>query len=316
MYSLRQVRKGVKRGLENPSYFAREANRIFHRQLGSWEYNLNGVDIVKEDWDTLVILDACRYDTFASRHQLEGVLESRESSGSHTVEFLQANFADGRFPDTVYVTASPQLYRNADWLNASFHSVINVWREAGWNDDYGTVLPETTTDYALDAHEAYPNKRHIVHYLQPHYPFVGSESALDARQFGNGEHEGDIWEQLMRGTTDLDSEQIWRAYEQNLDLVLDAVEPLVSSIEGRTVITADHGNMIGERATPIPIHEWGHPPGLYTEELVTVPWLVSESGSRRCVVAGESDSAERGDSADETIEEATVEDRLQDLGYV
>ena len=66
--------------------------------------------------------------------------------------------------------------------------------------------------------------------------------------------------------------------------------------------------MVGERAFPIPIREWGHPRGIYTNGLVTVPWLVSENGERCEITAG--------DSADsESVDEDVVADRLRDLGY-
>jgi hypothetical protein len=309
MYTFGQIRRGVSRGADSPSYFARELNRNYHRRLGRWDYNRNGVDVMAEDWDTLLILDACRYDLFAAQHDLPGRLEHRESRGSHTVEFLEGNFTDGEFADTVYVSASPQLHRNMDRLDVSFHSVVDVWREDGWDDEYGTVLPETATEYALRAHDRYPNKRLIVHYLQPHYPFIGSSSALNTRRFGQAENELDIWNHMMRNGHDRPPERIWEAYGRNLDLVLEATEPLLSSLDGKTVVTADHGNMIGDRSYPIPIREWGHPVGIYTEQLVKVPWHVYESGPRRRIVAEEAES-----SADE-VEGTAVERRLRDLGY-
>ena len=310
MYSLRQIRKGISMGLDSPSYFGRELNRLYYRRLGGRSCNTSGARIMDEDWDTLVILDACRYDTFASRHRLPGRLEERESRGSHTVEFLEGNFANGRFEDTVYVTATPQLYRKRDRLHAGFHSVRHVWREENWNDEYGTVLPETMTEHALNVHEAYPNKRIIVHYLQPHDPFIDSAPELNPRRFGVDEGGPDIWGHLMRDDIDVEPDRVRRAYEHNLDLVLDALEPLLSTVQGKIIVTSDHGNMFGERARPVPVREWGHPPGIYTEQLVRVPWLVYESGPRRTI---EDDDAE---STGADVGSEAVDDRLRDLGYV
>jgi hypothetical protein len=67
--------------------------------------------------------------------------------------------------------------------------------------------------------------------------------------------------------------------------------------------------MVGERAFPLPIREWGHPRGIYTEQLVKVPWLVSQNGPRRTVVAG------TAESATSDVDEETVADRLRNLGY-
>lgn len=310
MYSLGELRRGIARGLKNPSYFARELNHLYYSRLGYCEYNPDGVDLMEADWDTLVILDACRYDSFAARHNLPGRLERRESRGSHTTEFLKANFDEGQYSDTVYVTASPQLHRNRDELDASFHSVVHAWRETDWDDEYGTVLPSTMTKRALEAHERYPKKRIIVHYLQPHYPFIGASAELNTRQFGQSEDTLDIWGNLMRGNLDVSPERIRRAYEENLDIVLEAIEPLLSDLDGRIVVSSDHGNIFGSRARPIPIREWGHPPGIYLPELVEVPWLTYDAGPRRTIVEGEIQAKP------EKVEEETIENRLQELGYV
>lgn len=60
-----------------------------------------------EDWDNLVLLDACRYDQFERLNTISGVLENRISQGSSTFEFLTENIAGKKSHDTVYVTSNP-----------------------------------------------------------------------------------------------------------------------------------------------------------------------------------------------------------------
>lgn len=298
------------RAVRNPVLFARQANRLYHRRLNRRQYNHDGVDIFAEDWDTLVILDACRYDMFEQYADLPGRLESRISRGSATTEFLHANFGGRDLRDTVYVTANPQLYRNREAIDTRLHDVVDLWREDGWNDDHGTVLPETVTQFALDAASDHPRKRLIVHYVQPHYPFIDSGTDFDKRHLAanankNGEN---VWGQLITGALDSDPEDIWPPYVANLERTLPHVRELLETIEGRTVVTADHGNMLGERSFPLPIIEWGHPRGTYTEQLVRVPWLISENGPRRRVEMGTA-------ATDETADEGIVRERLRELGY-
>jgi hypothetical protein len=69
--------------------------------------------------------------------------------------------------------------------------------------------------------------------------------------------------------------------------------------------------MFGEQSFPIPIREWGHPPGTYTDQLVTVPWLVYENGQREIEREPTSENAGDPDEAG-----SDVEDRLRQLGYV
>lgn len=308
MYSIPQIVRGLNRGVSNPAYFGRELNRIFHRRFYRREFNTAGVDVMAEDWDTLVILDACRYDMFAEVHDLPGKLERRQSRASHTHEFLRAN-VDGRdLQDTVYVTASPQLYRWRHQIDAQFHAVINVWRDDGWDEQYATVLPETMGEYVRRAADEYPRKRLIAHFLQPHYPFIRSGQELNTGRLRHGDGT-DLWGELMTGDTKISADTLWEAIRDNLDAVLPTVRSLLEYIDGRTVVTSDHGNMTGERAWPVPIREWGHPPSVYTDQLLTVPWLIHESGERREIVY------EAVDERQEDIDDTIVEQRLEHLGY-
>ncbi|WP_411966225.1 hypothetical protein [Haloferax sp. YSMS24] len=310
MYSLSQIRTGLKSGRSNPAIFGRELNRLYYSRLDRRSFNHDGVDVLAEDWDNLLILDACRYDMFEEQNTLPGRLEKRISRGSHTVEFLKGNFTGRDLTDTVYVTASPQLFARRDELDATFHDVVNVWIEEGWDQSIGTVLPETMTRRAIEVSEQYPDKRLIVHYLQPHYPFINAPELNVRSPFEDAGKKADIWGELMEKKRTIAPEAIWAAYRDNLDIALAAVEELMDTLPGRTVVTSDHGNMIGERAAPIPIREWGHPPGIHTKELVTVPWLVYDNGRRKEIVAGE--SVETNDAVSSDV----VSDRLENLGYV
>ena len=296
------------------------------RELNRWYYRLRGdpggVDFFAEDWDNLLILDACRYDSFAERHDLPGTLEARYSRASATSELLYDYFDGERLLDTVYVTANPQLYRRRDEIDVQFHDVVHVWKDEGWDEAFKTVRPETVADAAERALERHPDKRLLVHFIQPHFPFIGETGRrhldLDALDFGDG---------VINGEMGVSGDVVRRAYEENLDLVLPSVERLLYSLGGRSVVTADHGELLGERAFPIPMREYGHPAGIRAEALNKVPWHVYQQGPRRDVVAEPPDATARGNAANgergpgdpqSTGAEpsaAVVEERLRDLGY-
>lgn len=305
MYSLSQIR----RGLAAPGFLGRELNRLYHRRLYTRPYNTAGVSIFDEDWDNLIILDACRYDMFAEQSTLDGDLQHRQSRGSSTVEFLRANF-DGRdLRDTVYVTANPQLYRNRDTIETDLHAVIDVWEKDGWDEEHKTVLPETMVEYVREATLEYPDKRVVSHFIQPHYPFLYDESVFDDSQAFLRPEDAGSWDQVLAGKISVTEESLWKAYRATLDRALAAVEELLETVAGKTVVTADHGNMVGERARPVPIRDWGHPHGIYTEQLVKVPWLVIEDGTRREITAEKTETNHQG------VDDTVVEDRLETLGY-
>lgn len=278
-----------------------DLNRLYYRHLLTRRFNNSGVDIFTQEWDTLVILDACRYDLFSKYNNLPGRLEKRESKASATLEFFMANFAGRRLHDTVYVTATPQFFRHREQLRTEFHDVFNIWKndENLWKDR--TPLPETTTEFALRAYEAYPDKRLIVHYTQPHHPFIAHEGELPL--------DGSMWNALREGRVRVSTGELWEAYGKNLSRALPHVKELMDVVDGRTIVTSDHGNMLGERGFPIPIKVWGHPHSIYQGSLVEIPWLIYDRGDRREVTA----SLPKWTL--DQIDNSEVSDRLRDLGY-
>ena len=86
------------------------------------------------------------------------------------------------------------------------------------------------------------------------------------------------------------------------------MDDLAAAVDGRLVVTSDHGNMLGERTWPIPLRVYGHPTGVRNGELVEVPWAVRESDDRREITEG-------AVGATSESEEGIVSKRLEHLGY-
>jgi hypothetical protein len=293
--------------------------RITHRLIGGAHSIYPGygdaVHVMEADWDNLLVLDACRYDLFEEAVDLDRFDEYRrvQSLGSATPEWTRKNFAGRSFGDTVYVSGNPQTTKHAP---DSFHELVAVWREA-FDEEYRTVMPGDVADGVREASAAFPDKRLIGHFMQPHRPFVGSDDLYfggmydpdsivddDSDVIDGRTGPRDPWMALEEGETTLD--RLWTAYRENLDLVMEEVWSLVNDLDGRTVITSDHGNLIGERGWPVPLKLYGHPTNVRLDGLVTVPWAVID-GERRTVT----DEGTTIDQADMD----TVENRLSDLGY-
>ncbi|WP_266075065.1 hypothetical protein [Haladaptatus caseinilyticus] len=311
-YSLQNAR----RVLENPELLRGETRRLRKDALKANAYvsrllnTDDRVDVMAEDWDNLVILDACRYDMFAARATIGDRVTSKLSPGSESWEFMQESFVGGEYHDTVYVTSNPHAYKLPD---GTFHAVINLL-DSHWDDKFRTVMPETMVEQTIAAFEKYPDKRIITHFMQPHFPFIGEKG----REFGHAgiemqldsdEHsdEPHPWNALQFGETDKESEII-EAYVENLNVTLPHVERLLDELPGKSVITADHGNLIGERTYPIPMRTFGHPGGLHKRELIEVPWAEIDSDERRKI------TAESPETREEMTDEV-IEDRLRNLGY-
>ena len=255
------------------------------------------LDVMDEDWDTLLIADACRYDYFEQESELPGTLESRHSPASMSYGFIQKNFIGGEFHDTVYVTANPFA---AELPENTFYDVVGLVDEYHENQA-GTVPPETVREKTLEAHSDYPNKRIIAHFMQPHEPFLsdfGRKLSKNLRWVGNQYH--------LSKEQSIDDLQ--RAYRENVNIILNEIEILIQEINGKIIVSADHGEMLGERLYPIPIRGFEHPESIYTEELLKVPWLIIEQ-DRRTIIS------ESPTSTGEIASEAAKE-RLEKLGYV
>lgn len=257
------------------------------------------------DWDSLVILDACRYDTFLKYNPFEEPVKKVQSNASHTVGFLSRNLT-GDQSDTVYVTASPQVTK----VKSRFHDVVHVWQDH-WDDEQRTVLPESVTTAALEANQRYPDKRLVIHYMQPHYPFIGptGEDLGAHATFTGGLRQREhlsVWELLSSGA--IDRSTVITAYEENLDMVFDDVVELTEQLNGKTIVTSDHGNLFGERVSPLPINIYGHPPNIPAENLITIPMIELPHSERRGI--------QSSTSVTSTSDDEDVESRLEDLGYI
>lgn len=274
----------------------------------------SGELVIDKDWDNLIILDACRFDVFEARyreHDLDGDLSELQSAASQSWEFMEKNFVGRELHDTVYVSANPYTPGLEEGIFHALHILLDKWDE-----DWQTVLPETMVQEARKASEAYPNKRLIIHFMQPHYPFIGETGkAINHRGYAGGDSvdssEPGIWSLLQwghKGYENVDEETVWKAYEENVNIAIEAAKELASTLTGKTVISSDHGVLIGERMTPIPAKGYGHKAGLRDSKVTEVPWFEFSNDNRKDI---QSDPPEIHTDVDSNI----VEDRLEAFGY-
>ncbi|WP_155118189.1 hypothetical protein [Halorubrum sp. T3] len=272
----------------------------------------DALHILEEQWSTLIILDACRADLFESTNEAGaiGKPDITQSVGSSTPEWLQRTFGSSH-GDIVYVSGNPMVTRHK---SSSFHSLIEAWK-GGYDPEESVVRPEAVTEAALDAREQFPNKRLIVHYMQPHYPFVGhselnyadyefEDVGLDSAKESQGS-VGSVWTALERGM--VDKESVWEGYKDNLRVVIPEVKKLISKIDDDLIITSDHGNSLGERSWPIPLRTYGHPDNLRLSSLIDVPLIQIDGVSRN--IKDDGTNPVNHDSE-------KLRDRLADLGYL
>lgn len=281
-------------------------NSIFKLKYGF------GTDVMSEDWDTLVLLDACRHDDFKQINDIPGDLQSRISKGVDSAEFIRKNFVGNDFHDTVYVTANPHVNSIP---NNTFHKIISDPLK-NWDTELQCVPPEAVTEAAIAAHQDFPNKRIIVHYMQPHDPPLGTTADQIRERFDIGgpvseqqERDGDrIMELVAHGEVDEDLAR--EAYRETLDIVISDVRHLLQEISGKVVISSDHGEMFGESPYRFLGKLYEHYNNPRTIELCKVPWFVIVDDSERRDITSE---VPREQSRE--MDDLDIERQLEALGY-
>jgi hypothetical protein len=237
---------------------------------------------------------------------------------------------------TVYISANPFIGNSNDLRHKSlthfkasdhFYKIIDAWK-TNWDDDFGTVLPNAVNQVALRALEDYPDKRLILHYMQPHFPYIAlgkTEVRRPAmvsimagyvrgglvRVFGSdlGNRIGKIvapnheeWTAKKIGV-----DRLRQAYEYNLRVVLESVSSMLQYVNGKVVITSDHGELLGEEG------KLGHPQKFKRlPQQTEVPWL--EVTSISSIIRHLPQSLKNPNYLSEE-DDRLVKNRLNALGY-
>ncbi|MHC3437912.1 alkaline phosphatase family protein [Natrialbaceae archaeon A-gly3] len=309
---LRKLQKAIK----NPKIAVRYVENKA-RGLNSWYLNRRYTDlgepVIAEDWDTLVLLDGCRPEYLFDCTLPAGKRKTRYSAASESWGFMQANFVGRELHDTVYVTANPHAYKLPE---GSFYYLKNLL-ETDWDAELGTVPPEPVTDAAIEAADRFPHKRLIVHYMQPHYPFIGDrglevdQSTVTPGEPGKNDHgRSDLWQRLEKRDSRIELDTVREAYKENHELVSAELFDLLNGISGKVVVTADHANLIGERSWPIPVRMYGHPSGTPHPNLRRVPRIEIDSGPRPVIEPEEPIAA-----PERNADDVRVKEQLEALGY-
>lgn len=198
-----------------------------------------------DEMDILIILDACRYDYFARCNTIKGELSKIRLETTKTLDWVGISW-NGKY-DITYVSANPLIsskfskgnYKGGD----HFKEVIDVW-DFGWSEELRTVHPDVVTRIARE----YIDKNLIVHYIQPHAPYIG-EPKLNIFSWAQIRYQLlGVKKQSINEEKVEDIELLKEAYIGNLKLVLRSVEKLLKYIpmDKKVVISSDHSELLGE----------------------------------------------------------------------
>jgi hypothetical protein len=288
-----------------------------------------------KEWDVLILLDTCRVDALravADEYEFldpEGI-ERVWSVGGTSAEWMAATFDKryaGEIADTAYIASNghaklvleqnlspddpdkygPQMKRlnrfdNWDVTPAEeIGRLEHVWKyepageRGGVGHPEGHSPPRYVTDRAVDIARSREFERLILHYNQPHSPYVAN--ALNEERDLH-EYEKYPWQYIQRTG---DRETVFEAYLDDLRYVLDDVAILLDNVDAAdVVISADHGEAFGEYGV------YGHHAGSVHPHVRFVPWTHT-SGTDNGTYTPEFEPIDEG--------ERDVNELLEALGY-
>lgn len=296
-----------------------------------------GTNIYDREWELVVVLDSCRIDALqqvADEYEFLSEIETITSVGSTSPEWIDNTFIEEHINDirsTSYITANAYserhvkkegvnrlrcaetrgtIYENSELLHklirndsvggefASFKLVEGAKLTNADNRQY--FHPDLVTARAIQTARERNPKKMIVHYMQPHAPYI-------ADAVGRGfykEYEERPFKYLKQGGK---KSVVWEVYLDNLRLVLDSIEILLNNIDAEdVVITADHGELFGEFGLYSHIYGVPHP------ALKKVPWTKTTAKDKHTT------NVEELISDHEIVEndDNSTESRLAALGYL
>ena len=242
-----------------------------------------GTDIFTQNWKFLIILDACRPDSFlrvAKKLKLKGNFKTIISKGSTTGSFVRNSIVNRKMKDVVYINANPSVNKVFDKLSPSnFHAFYNLWL-THWNDNLKTVHPKHVIEETLKIIPKHKNKRFIIHFLQPHMPFLTLKNKnIYAKRKACLYKKYFIYKAGFFTFVPeplyllLSRAQFFYHYTKSLEITLSLIKskllPKLKKL-GKVVITSDHSELFGERFLFFKIY--GHV-DVPSPKLRRVPWF-------------------------------------------
>lgn len=294
--------KNIKEGLSNPMRAVDEVALEYAYRLPSTilnGYYPIGTNVFDKDWDVLILLDTCRVDALeavADEYDFLNEVGSLKSVGGSSAEWIARTFDTSHRDDisqAAYLSANTHAegvldikWQNTGEKHATYRALRHtptvdiddlgkveyLFKYEPWGEDgprgheKGMTPPRYVTDRAIQVNRKADFDRLVLHYFQPHSPWVANalEEDRDLK-----EYEDDWWGYL---TETGDVESVWEAYLDDLRYVLDDVEILLENIDAdRVAISADHGEAFGEYGI------LGHKNGSLHPKVRNVPWAITDA---------------------------------------
>ena len=253
------------------------------------------------DWRYLIVLDALRYDVFADICQERGwhaplKLDTR----CHCTSWWYRKYWSRQNNDVHLISASPvpfhkdmgwdawRRFKSAIWADPASETVKGqpdlaaIWPEF---QDRGLSIFEPDFALRIFATIKRPGERYLIHLMPPHLPFLGRLQGrpLFARLKLSGNSDRHAYKAIQDYGRAGNWDEVQACYRENIEHALGRV--LFSwglFLDGKTVITSDHGELIGDISPKDGKGVYHHSHDIKLENLWmtqrTVPWFEIRKG--------------------------------------
>lgn len=285
-----------------------------------------GTHVLHKEWDLLIILDTCRYDAMqavSDEYDFIDCVEKFYSRGGSSPDWIAHTFAktfEKELEETVYVTANPhaetvlqdreyipnkhslaakRFYKYGDWNTVrpeKLKRFEQVWKydsgHSGEPEVESYTPPRFITDRAIEISRNEDFDRMILHYMQPHYPYI-SNAIEESRGLRS-------YEKNPKAVKKDGYHRVYSSYIDELRHVLDEIEILLENVDAdKVAISADHGDAFGKYCV------YGHNPGRIHPGVRYVPWVETSAV----------DKGTHTPDFDYKMSSDGIEKHLQALGY-
>ena len=308
-------------------YNSKVGKKVYKNYLGAWTtatFNRPiGTNVFERDWDLLVVLDTCRPDALSEikeGYKFIDEINSIISVGSSSNEWIANTFRReyiNKIGKTAYIAGNAyadrvireKLYPELDTgdkekvraiIDTSIIADVGGFQllDEGWRYEsekmWGHADPQIMTDRAISIGRDEDPDRIIVHYTQPHAPYI-STALNEKRELKN--YEKTPFDYLRSGG---DKQVVWNSYLSDLKFILEFVGTLIDNYNGKAIVTADHGEAFGEYGI------YGHLPGMIHPKVRKVPWIEIDATDEKTHLPNSYEKAETRDA----------KDQLKALGYI
>ena len=274
------------------------------------------------DWDVLCIFDACRWDAF------EEYCESSEpvrSEFDHTFEWVKQVWCNDEYDwtDVTYVSGNIMTgqVEESDGFDDALGNHVEEHVKGFEDFDVFHHLVGTTDPQKLAQKAELHEPPIVVHFMQPHNPFIGNIHVNASKSFEYTEMPLDGPEKIsceakLVETGHVSLEMYRAAYLENLKLVWKKAEILRDRFD-KVITTADHGEVLGPDS-------FGHGSGTNQGDVVPfhTNWDVELPDPGSVGAAAEHEwetrpgtTQESGDTGLTQEEDEELQDKLRALGY-